>query len=364
MTKSNIAWTDDTYNPIVGCTKISQGCLNCYAATAANTPRLQQFEQYQNVVDHKGNWNGKIEFVPKVLDQLLKLKRPRKIFMPSMSDPFHDAVKDEWLDQIFATIALTPHLTYQLLTKRPERMLQYFTETWQGRPEQEFEGIYIPASGPSSRADEVCFACEEIIDRHKLADTDKDSLWTEGGSLKIMQWGWPLPNLHLGVTVENQAAADERIPLLLQTPAAVRFLSVEPMLERISLDCLHWDGMTNLNCLTGKHGVNYPLQGDCNKVDWVIVGGESGTKARFFYLEWAESMIEQCKSAQVPVFVKQIGSNAWERCETPEHLKEIAPEMESFCQIKTKSRAGSNPDEWPEHLRIQEFPKTNSDTKD
>jgi protein gp37 len=322
MTKTKIAWTDETANWIVGCTKISakgakeSGCDSCYAATSANSARLQQFPQYKNVVDHKGNWNGNVEFVPKVLNGLLKGKKQRRVFSPSMSDPFHPAVKDEWVDQFMATVALTPHITYQVLTKRPERMYQYFTETWQATLEQEFLGVHIPAGFPTGRQDEVHLACEEIIDRHNLADTGKDSLWTKDGSLRIMQWDWPLPNLHLGVTVENQAAADERIPWLLKTPAAKRFLSVEPLLEGIFL---------------GRQSLKH--------IDWVIVGGESGTKARQFELNWAISIRQECLDLSIPYFFKQAGSNP---------TYKMRP-------LKLKSRAGTDISEWPEDLQVQEF---------
>jgi protein gp37 len=322
VSKTKISWTDETANWIVGCTKTrakgakESGCDFCYASTAANSARLQQFPQYKNVVDHNGNWNGHLEFVPKVLDGLLKGKKQRRVFAPSMSDPFHPAAKDEWVDQFMATVALTPHITYQVLTKRPERMYEYFTETWQATLEQEFLGVYVPAGFPTGRQDEVHLACEEIIDRHNLADTDKDNLWTEDGSLKIMQWEWPLPNLHLGVSVENQAAADERIPWLLKTPAAKRFLSVEPLLEGVFL------GRPVL-----KH------------IDWAIVGGESGTNARPFELNWARSIQEECLDLFVPFFLKQVGSNAFYQGQP----------------FKTKSRAGTDPMEWPEWARVQEI---------
>ena len=306
MSKTKISWTDETANWIVGCTKVSAGCAHCYASTAANSARLQQFDQYKKVVDGKGNWNGNIEFVPKVLDDLLKGNRSRRVFAPSMSDPFHPNVKDEWLDQFMATVALTPHITYQCLTKRADRMLEYFRETWQGTLEQEFMGVHVPAGSPTGRREEVHLACEEIIDRHNLADTDKDNLWTENNSLKIMQWDWPLTNLHLGVTVENQTEADERIPLLLQTPAAVRFLSVEPLLEEVDLTRIPWIEGLYIDPLNGFFGNLGQWKNKSGaKIDQVIIGGESGSNARPFKLEWAKLLIEQCKESDTKVFMKQ-----------------------------------------------------------
>jgi protein gp37 len=315
-TMTKIQWTDETANWIVGCSKVSAGCRSCYAATAASSARLQQFDQYKAVVDGNGNWNGNIEFVPKVLDDLLKGKRSRRVFTPSMSDPFHPGVKTEWLDQFFAVVALTPHITYQVLTKRPERMYEYFTETWQATLEQEFLGVHVPAGSPTGRQDEVHLACEEIIDRHNLADTDKDNLWTEDGSLKIMQWDWPLPNLHLGVSVENQAAADERIPWLIKTPAEVRFLSMEPLIEPVFL------GRQNL-----KH------------ISWVIAGGESGKNARKLNLNWVRGIQDECFDLGVKFFMKQAGSNVWD----------------GGRQLKLRDRKGGDLSEIPEDLRIREI---------
>jgi protein gp37 len=298
--KTGISWTDETANWIVGCTKISSGCTNCYAATAANSPRLQQFDQYKGVVDGAGNWNGEITFVPKVLEQLLRSTKKRRVFAPSMSDPFHQGVKDEWLDQFFATVARTPHITYQVLTKRPDRMRQYF---WNLKSNEQ-RYLAITAGVP-----------------------------------------WPLKNLWLGVTVEDQNAADKRIVTLLRRPTHVPFLSLEPMLERIDLRDVEFAGII-LDCLTGCYDASnlpipgVPSQGVMEKVNWIIIGGESGKNARPFHLEWADTIIRQCREVGVKVFMKQVGSNAFYRGQP----------------FKTKSRAGSDPTEWPEWAQIQEFP--------
>jgi protein gp37 len=302
MSKSKIAWTNETANWIVGCTKISAGCAHCYASTAANSARLQQFPQYKNVVDHKGNWNGNVEFVPKVLDDLLKGKKQRRVFAPSMSDPFHPAVKDEWLDQFMATVVVTPHITYQLLTKRPERMFSYFDE----------------------------FDLRRLVPLVREANDKR-------GDLTHYRWKLPLPNLHLGVTVENQSAADERIPWLLETPATKRFLSIEPMLEQTFLDFIDdptwrtnpdWHPGLPMGAMLGLKGISQ-----------VIIGGESGSNARPFHLEWARSMLHDCRHAGVSFFMKQMGSN---------------PFMDGK-PLKLKSRSGADISEWPQDLQVQEF---------
>jgi protein gp37 len=311
--KTGIAWTDETANWIVGCSKISQGCRSCYAATAANSPRLQQFDQYKGVVDGDGNWNGEIAFVPKVLGQLIRSKKRRRVFAPSMGDPFHQGVKDEWLDQFFVTVALTPHITYQVLTKRPERMLEYCDRLYGDRFRHQIQ----------------------------LRGLERDENLT-----KIYNRNLPLSNLWLGVTVENEAAANERIPLLLQTPAAVRFLSVEPLLEAIDLvdGEMHNPGFGEGHpWLNPLGGIVYDNEGNFScapAIDWGIIGGESGSAARPFEMEWAQLLINQFQEAKIPIFMKQVGSNAF---------YEGKP-------FKTKSRAGSDPKEWPEWAQIQEFP--------
>jgi protein gp37 len=315
MSKTVISWTDETANPLTGCTEEGPECVNCYARVASASPRLQQFEKYHGVVDDRGRWTGQINFSPEVLEKLLHLKKPRRVFMPSMSDPFHPGVKDEWLDQIFAAIALTPHITYQMLTKRPERMLEYL-----GR--------------------------HEFIHEMKLAVFNMNFCGMKNYPELDVSKGF-LKNLWPGVTTGTQKAADERIPLLLKTLAAVRFLSVEPMLENIDLtrcrvcngsgaswNSIAQDYLGCPNCLADG------FTDELCKIDWVIIGGESGSNARPFNLEWARSLIDQCREAGVKVFMKQAGSNAFY-------------EGESF---KTKSRAGSDIAEWPEWAQIQEFP--------
>jgi protein gp37 len=238
--------------------------------------------------------------------------------MPSMSDPFHPAVKDEWLDQIFAVIALNPQVTVQMLTKRPERMLEYISN---------IHGVRLRSGLMRLR-----MQLEGIPDpKYNMLNDD------------IL----PLKNLHLGVSIENQKAADERIPLLLQTPAALRFLSVEPLLELV--DLTESDGMYNPGLGEGHtwlnplSGIAYDSDGSFSHIpaiDWIIVGGESGPGARPCDINWIGSIIQQCQSSRVPVFVKQLGSN-------PVNLGG---------EGKLRDRKGGSIAEWPEYLRIREFP--------
>jgi len=240
---SKIEWTDETWNSIVGCSKISEGCANCYAATAAKSARLQQFERYQKV----SAWNGTVEFVESVLYKPLKWKKSKKIFTCSMSDLFHENIPPSWRNQVFAVMALAHQHTFQVLTKRPENMKRYFEV--------------------NHRA--VLKIAVDIAEELKVPLFDFD---------------FPPENVWLGATVENQQRAEERIPVLKDTPGAIKFLSCEPLLESIELDL--------------------------NGIDWVIVGGESGQGARKCEVCWIEDIVKQCKRYDVPVFVKQLGSNS------------------------------------------------------
>ncbi len=322
---STIEWTDHTINPLVGCTKVPgalTGCKNCYAEAASKTGRLQQFSQYHGVVNEHGHWTGKINFVPEQLEKLFKFRKPTRVFMPSMSDPFHPAVKEEWLDQIFTAIALNPQVKVQMLTKRPERMLEYISS---------LRGVKL-RSGLMRLRNQL-----EGIQDARYTELKDDIL--------------PLKNLYLGVSVENQKTADERIPLLLQTPAALRFLSVEPLLEAVDLtesDRMYnpglGEGHTWLNPL---RGIAYDSDGSFSHtpaIDWIIVGGESGPGARTCDINWISAIIQQCQSSRVPVFVKQLGSN-------PRNL----PTYVSL-KDKLRDRKGGNIAEWPEYLRVREFP--------
>lgn len=318
---TSIEWTDHTLNPLVGCSHASAGCTNCYAESASKTGRLQQFSQYHGVVDERGHWTGKINFVPEQLEKLFKFRKRTRVFMPSMSDPFHPAVKDEWLDQIFAAISLNPLVTIQMLTKRPERMLEYFEQLYSDRLKSQIQ----------------------------LKGYERDE-----NLRKIYNRNLPLSNLHLGISVEDQKTADERIPLLLQTPAALRFLSCEPLLENIDLT-KRKIGRNQYNYLLNDWspyggGAGGATAGGListlrSGIDWVIVGGESGSGARPCDINWISSIIKQCQSSQVPVFVKQLGS-----------LPRCLPTYVSYTD-KLRDRKGRDIQEWPIELRIRDFPE-------
>lgn len=304
--KTGIAWTDATWNPLRGCSKVSAGCKNCYAEKVAS-----RFSgpgaPYEGTI-RDGRWSGQIRLVPELLSQPLKWKRPRRIFVNSMSDLFHEGVSFEYIAAVFAVMATARRHTFQVLTKQPSRALEFFR--W-------VSGVRCAGSSSKTTRDAYAGSCTvagfhvgELCDVFDSADP------------------WPIQNVHLGVSVEDQSTADARIPLLLQCPAAVHFASYEPALSAV--DWRDWW------IARPGFGGNY----GAGRLDWIIIGGESGPGARPFHLGWALSVIRQCREPGVAVFVKQLGARPI--------LSEDEPRF--------RDRAGADPSEWPEDLRVQEFP--------
>ena len=287
--KTGIEWTDSTWNPFIGCSRVSEGCRHCYAERMAgrfsNNPKAATvYSGTTKTVNGLQVWAGKINRAPEgTLLKPLSWKKPRRIFVNSMSDLFHENVPDEWIDRVFAVMALCQQHTFQVLTKRPERMLKYLREIQ-----------------------------DDDKDMQRLVNAAYEIDPTGIGQSTEL-WSWPLPNVWLGVSCENQATADERIPLLIKTPTAVRFISAEPLLGAVDLRVLQHRREFEVNALTGDHGVTRPLAGRSElKLDWVIVGGESGPGARPMHPDWARSLRDQCTAAGVPFFFKQWG-DGWRR---------------------------------------------------
>lgn len=460
---TKIQWTDRTWNPVRGCSLVSAGCANCYAMKQAHrfSGRGKPYEDLTELGPHGPRWNGNIMLVPEALEEPLRWKTPARVFVNSMSDLFHEDVPIKFISRVWLTMQLAPQHTFQILTKRPERMLAYMREF----------GHYE---------------------------------------------GKPLPNVWLGVSVENQATADERIPLLLQTPAAVRFVSAEPLLspinlsqwlkgghdnddkryagvsfggdrsitsgtgridmegksqgrhgagERISATTVHcgretlqsgsasgrmdgkqktihpsshgdqsqgWEQEQELSRQSrtgdahweyysqfqkagsqtqgatrreehiceidrasgvgdqepvGRSGNDtegsrreiryFPTQrvGDLSSqnvearalISWLIVGGESGPGARPCDVAWIRSIKNQCKQADVPVFIKQLGKSPYAVCgQCGRSVGYVLGGLVDACghthakliaeMAKLKDRKGGNCDEWPEDLMVREFP--------
>ena len=289
-TKTKIEWTDATWNPILGCSRVSEGCRNCYAEKMAGRfggGKETVYSGLTKIVNGRAVWTGKIKETKKLLEPL-SWRSPKRIFVNSMSDLFHESVPDGWIDKIFAVMALCPQHIFQVLTKRPENMLRWFTK-------------HHSICRPGAR--EMVFGYVQKIPGY----SSTDSKWmTKAANAFDL---WPLPNVWLGVSVENQVTAEDRIPLLLQTPAALRFISAEPLLGPVDLWKVNVPARWSPEC--GQyagwdwHDFNGETPGG---LDWVICGGESGPGARPMHPNWARSLRDQCASAKVPFFFKQWGS--------------------------------------------------------
>jgi protein gp37 len=298
---TEIQWTDATWNPTTGCTKLSPGCANCYIV---RTPafRIAGRKFVKGATDLRLHADR--------LDTPRHWRKPRRVFVNSLSDLFHDDVPWSFIEQVFDTMQATPQHTYQVLTKRAENM-RLFAEYW------------------------------------------------------AFHHDGPLPNVWLGVSVENQHFADERIPRLLQTPAAVRFISAEPLLGplnlRVDLRQFLPDGF-----IAAMADKPYDPSTLSKRLDWVIVGGESGRGARPFDVSWARSIVHQCKAASVPVFVKQLGADVRDAAAERDDMgaRDVWPagwmpmiDGRRAWRPDLADRKGGDPQEWPSDLRIREFPR-------
>lgn len=235
MTTTKIDWADVVWNPVTGCTPASAGCQNCYAQRMA--------KRLAGRCGYPADEPFKVTLHPERLEEPLRWRKPRRIFVCSMGDLFHPDVPDEFIGQVFETMACARQHTFLLLTKRPGRMHRFIT-------------AYSAPGGP------------------------------------LGNYLHNFPHIWLGVTAENQAMADERIPILLATPAAVRFVSVEPMLGPMDFEHPDNEG----------YGVEV-IKG----LDWVILGGETGPGARPMHPQWARHVRDQCVADGVPLFFKQWG---------------------------------------------------------
>lgn len=260
MQTTNIEWTDATVNFWWGCTKVSPGCANCYAENLSsrfgkkiwgNNPRE----------DHR---DGALKLAFKLERQAIAENRRIKVFSNSMSDWLDPAVPTQWLSDMLYCILKTPHLDWQLLTKRPELFIERM---------QEVANLYDVGA--------------------QIAEN-----WLNGNVL---------PNIWIGTTVEDQQRADERIPHLLMIPANIRFLSCEPLLEPVNLNNGH-----------PKHRKADSYHAE---IHWIIVGGESGNKHRPFDPDWARSIRNQCQAAGIAFFMKQMGGNRKPFPKIPEDLQ-------------------------------------------
>lgn len=266
---SKIEWTEKTWNPIVGCSIVSPGCKHCYAMIMAHRLAAMGVKHYAGlteVVNGHVVWTGKMARAPdKILTEPLRRTKPTTYFVNSMGDLFHESIPDAWIDEVFAVMALAQTHTFQVLTKRSARMREYFERI-------EGAGVRMNAS---------------LRKRFGL-------------KYRLSEWQWPLPNVWIGVSAERQSEANLRIPDLLQTPAAVRFVSAEPLLGPINLQeaCIYFI----------ERGEPEPLT---RKIDWLICGGESGPGSRPMHPDWARGLRDECVASEVAFFFKQQGEWSW-----------------------------------------------------
>jgi protein gp37 len=280
--KTHIEWTRSedgtpgaTWNPITGCSVVSPGCTNCYAMALAGT-RLQHHPSRAGLTRPSNAgpvWTGAVRFNEQWLDQPLRWRRPRRIFVCAHGDLFHESVPDEWIDQVFAVMALAPQHIFQVLTKRAERMKAYT----------------FARNGMGNTA--ICRAINAIPAK----------MGNRHGALQM-----PLPNVWLGVSAEDQTRADERIPHLLETSAAVRWVSAEPLLGPLDIA---WTLGHPIGIAAGflQRGHFSPGMETLRPLDWIVAGGESGHGARPMHPAWARSLRDQCQAAGIPFFFKQWG---------------------------------------------------------
>ncbi len=329
MAETSIQWCDHSINPLrarnletgkVGhfCAKVSQGCKNCYSSklqtphlvglpfVAENRPKIELF------------------FEEKAIQEVLRRRKPTKYFWCDMTDMFWEEYPDEWIERCFAAMALTPWHTHLVLTKRGARLMK-----WSNR---------------QFLAGDVQVKANDLRDRYKIpwpAVLKRECLGEEGhmrDPAELMEVidcePWPLPNVWIGVSVEDQAMADERTQYLRSVPAAVRFISQEPQLGNIE-----WTG----DMLNG--------------ISWIIIGGESGPNARPFDIDWPRKTITQCQPHGVAVFVKQLGADPREGNSNGNCRNlDCTPPDCGFVRLRLKDKKGGSMEEWPEDLRIRQFP--------
>ena len=332
---SAIEWTDASWNPVRGCGLVSPGCTNCYAMKFAHrfSGTGKPYGGLTKLRTKGGPvWTGAARFIPEALAEPLRWARPKRVFVNSMSDLFHEDVTNEQIGAVFGVMAACPQHTFQILTKRAERMMAWFE--WvkkEGALLPEVVGAKVPVG-----ASGVASACVMMAGISEL------------GAVRFIRacetTPWPLPNVHLGVSIENQRYADERIPHLLATPAAVRWVSAEPLLEGVDLS-------SYLECVPDETNIVAP------GIAWVVIGGESGPGARPFCLSWAMNIIADCEEAGVPVFCKQLGAHPYRVTDEAEDLNVYRPEDVAEW-IRLKDRKGGAMAEWPSaYLRKREFPR-------
>jgi protein gp37 len=327
MQESSIEWTDATWNPLRGCSEISPGCANCYAAKLAwrfAGPGQPYHGLVKKLRNGKILWTGVIRTAPEKLLEPLAWAKPREVFVNSMSDLFHEDVSNEFIAAVFCVMAMTPRHTYQILTKRAERLPRWF------------EWLHKEYDGPCEQNAVLQTSLGDLAGHLKWSE-----FWEEAFE-DMLDSDWPLSNVRLGVSVENQETADRRIAELLKAEAAVYWISGEPLLGPIDLTQLGHGDQRGLNALTGEFQYYHEETGEPTS-EWgpalgqVVVGGESGgPRSRPMLPGWARGLRDQCIEASVPFFFKQWGD--WVPFEDSSDLSNIGNDRTPVCLVKPDGR--------------------------
>lgn len=369
---TKIQWAGETWQVTAGCDPVSPGCLNCYAAAIAHRGLHTDHAGLTKSVKRRSRsgklvslpvFNGEFRELWRRLEKPMATKKPTRFFVNSMSDLFHENASDDLIRAVFGVMDACPQHTFIVLTKRIDRAAAFFQ-----RVAEDYSRLRT-CSNVTSPVD-IC--------RYEFEKRNQDTTLTEGSGT------WPLPNVHLMTSVEDQKRLEERVPLLLQCPAAVRGLSVEPLIDDdIDLSqhlCVTWqcsgckayfDGEHQETCpscgraghWTGSHAFNSPGQRG-RAIDWVVVGGESGPGARGVRVDAIHRVVEQCQTNGVPVFVKQLGARPFGDLGNGNPLK--IPDAKraawrftwrtQLCTIRNAS--GGDIAEWPKELQVRELPGT------
>lgn len=302
-TDTSIEWADKTWSPIIGCDRVSPGCDACYAISTA---RIREANPHPSIAaafagttqrtDVGIDWSGRINLLEDRLAEPLRWKKPAKVFVNSLSDLFHKNVPDDFIAKVFAIMALTPQHTYQVLTKRHARMRSVL------RDECTCGASHTPGTHFRSK---MAWAVSK-------ANPDRIAGLPDDAEERVSRASWPLPGVWLGVSTENQHWANLRIPALLDTPAAVRWISAEPLLGPIDLARISAGSRQQPDMVYDALGQRYGVPGRWQaptsaRLDWVVAGGESGPKARPMHPDWPRALRDQCSAAGVPFLFKQFG---------------------------------------------------------
>jgi protein gp37 len=357
---TSIEWTDATWNPVVGCSRVSAGCVNCYAERLVHRGLAPQHRGLTVMRGGRPGWTGEVRLVADRITEPLSWRKPRRVFVNSLSDLFHESLPIADIARVFAVMAHTERHTFQVLTKRTKRMRQILASDlfWTDVDKAHID-LFSGDVGTDEDRDRVANACMEGV----------------------------LPNVWLGTSVEDQETANDRIPYLIEVRAAHLFVSYEPALGAVDFDlprcgtcgevsdsvaddgATPWCSEHDEECSWG-HWLDFDL-GDDNPhrveraanggITWVIVGGESGPGARPFDLAWARSVIAQCREAGTKVFVKQLGAdprgNGFDV--KPQRVNTDGSPAESGrveCRLQLRDRKGGDMNEWPADIRVREMP--------